>query len=122
MDVSRIDNLLGQMRAAAAQAKRGPLVAPDALGGIRAGVGVGAGPAKAGGVDFAQSLRSAVERVEQTQQHANRMTQAFEVGSPDAPLHDVMISVSKANISFQQMVQVRNRLVQAYHEVMNMQV
>jgi len=37
-------------------------------------------------------------------------------------LNDVMISMQKANISFQQMVQVRNRLVSAYHDIMNMQV
>ena len=39
-----------------------------------------------------------------------------------ANLHEVMVSLQKANLSFQEMVQVRNKLVTAYHDVMNMQV
>jgi len=50
------------------------------------------------------------------------MVTDFELGTKNVQLHDVMISLSKANVSFQQMVQVRNRLVAAYHDVMNMQV
>ena len=46
----------------------------------------------------------------------------FELGVPDSSLNEVMISMQKANLSFQQMVQVRNRLVSAYHDIMNMQV
>ena len=44
------------------------------------------------------------------------------MGKPDANLQDVMISLQKASISFQTMVQVRNKLVAAYQDVMNMQV
>ena len=50
------------------------------------------------------------------------MARSFELGAPEVQLHDVMISLQKANISFQQTVQVRNRLVAAYQEIMNMQV
>jgi len=47
---------------------------------------------------------------------------AFQSGSPDANLQDVMVSLQKASLSFQTMVQVRNKLVTAYQEIMNMQV
>ena len=50
------------------------------------------------------------------------MAANFAAGDGNANLHDVMISLQKANISFQEMVQVRNKLVSAYHDVMNMQV
>ena len=43
-------------------------------------------------------------------------------GDGNANLHDVMIALQKANVSFQEMVQVRNKLVSAYHDVMNIQV
>ena len=56
------------------------------------------------------------------QQDAQKLAQDFSAGSGNASLQDVMMSLQKANLSFQQMVQVRNRLVSAYHDIMNMQV
>jgi len=50
------------------------------------------------------------------------MTQEFAAGSSNVNLQDVMVNLQKANLSFQQMVQVRNKLVSAYHDIMNMQV
>jgi flagellar hook-basal body complex protein FliE len=50
------------------------------------------------------------------------MTQEFASGSSNVNLQDVMVNLQKANLSFQQMVQVRNKLVSAYHDIMNMQV
>ena len=50
------------------------------------------------------------------------MAANFAAGDSSANLHEVMISLQKANVSFQEMVQVRNKLVTAYHDVMNMQV
>ena len=50
------------------------------------------------------------------------MTGVQTCALPISNLQDVMVSIQKANISFQQTVQVRNRLVSAYHEIMNMQV
>ena len=46
----------------------------------------------------------------------------FVSGESNVDLHDVMISLQKANVSFQSMIQVRNKLVTAYQEIMNMQV
>ena len=72
--------------------------------------------------DFGQLLKSAVDQVNTVQQTANQLSQEFVRGNQDVELHDVMISLQKANVSFQSMIQVRNRLVSAYQEIMNMQV
>jgi len=74
------------------------------------------------GADFGQLLKSAVDQVNTVQQTADQLSQEFVRGSQDVELHDVMISLQKANVSFQSMIQVRNRLVSAYQEIMNMQV
>lgn len=107
MNSGSIDQLLAQMRTAAAIAGNRPSAAA-------AGTNRNEG--------FAEALKGAVNRTNETQQQARTMARNFELGAPDAQLHDVMISLQKANISFQQMVQVRNRLVSAYQEIMNMQV
>lgn len=109
MDLSnKVDQLLGQMRAAQSLASK--LGKPSAEG------------AETAKTDFAQVLKSSIDQVNRTQTQAASLTQAFEVGAPGVQLHDVMISLAKANVSFQQMVQVRNKLVSAYHDIMNMQV
>ena len=76
----------------------------------------------AGGVDFAQALDSALKGVSSAQNGAQEMAQSFSAGDPNVNLQDVMINLQKANLSFQQMVQVRNKLVTAYQDIMNMQV
>ena len=50
------------------------------------------------------------------------MAQNFSAGDPNVNLQDVMVNLQKASMSFQQMVQVRNRLVTAYQDIMNMPV
>ncbi len=107
MDTKGIDQMLSVLRATATQA------------GGRTNEASAAG---AGGVDFAQVLKSTIEQVNQTQQQADDMAAKFAAGDTSANLHEVMISLQKANLSFQEMVQVRNKLVTAYHDVMNMQV
>lgn len=72
--------------------------------------------------DFGQLLKSAVDQVNSVQQTADQLSQEFVRGNQNVELHDVMISLQKANVSFQSMIQVRNRLVSAYQEIMNMQV
>jgi len=106
MDTSSIDNLLGQLRAAAA------------LPGKPAGAAAKA----VAGPDFATLLKNSLDGVNNSQLEATNLARQFETGAPNANLTDVMVSMQKANLSFQQMVQVRNRLVSAYHDIMNMQV
>ncbi|MGX2040391.1 flagellar hook-basal body complex protein FliE [Methylocaldum sp. MU1018] len=71
-------------------------------------------------VDFGTLLKDSIDKVNETQQQANKLAEAFESGETDASLSEVMISLQKANLSFQAMVQVRNKLVEVYKDVMNM--
>jgi len=105
MNTQGIDQLLSQLRAASALA----------------GGAAEAQPA-AGSADFAALLKSSIDQVNAGQQDASALVQDFELGNPNANLQDVMMSLQKANLSFQTMVQVRNKLVGAYQEIMNMQV
>jgi flagellar hook-basal body complex protein FliE len=105
MDTKGIDQMLSVLRATAAQAGGKTSEAPPA-----------------NGVDFGQVLKNTIEQVNETQRQAEDMAAKFAAGDGDTNLHEVMISLQKANLSFQEMVQVRNRLVTAYHDVMNMQV
>ena len=99
-----IDLMVNQLRAVAAQAS-------------------GAVPANpAPSHDFAALLQSAVDEVNNTQLDARQLTRKFEAGNSEVNLQDVVLSLQKASLSFQTMVQVRNKLVTAYQEVMNMQV
>jgi flagellar hook-basal body complex protein FliE len=76
----------------------------------------------AGTASFGETLKAALDQVNDAQQQAGQLTQQFDLNAPDVNLHDVMMSLQKASLSFQTMVQVRNRLVSAYQEIMNMQV
>ena len=107
MDISAIDNLLGQMRAASAAAAGAPANAKAAS------------PAK---TDFAEVLKNSIESVNSAQVNASNLARDFELGVPNTNLNDVMISLQKANLSFQEMVQVRNKLVSAYRDIMNMSI
>jgi flagellar hook-basal body complex protein FliE len=112
MDINAIDKLLGQLRAGAA-------MAGQSVGGLGA---AGAAGAPVAGNDFAKVLKNSIDSVNVRQVEATNLQRDFELGVPNTNLTDVMISMQKANLSFQQMVQVRNRLVSAYHDIMNMQV
>lgn len=107
MDTNGIEQMLSALRTTAAQAAGKP--AADNT------------PA-AGGADFAQILQSSIDKVNQTQQGANQMAEKLAAGDTSQNLHEVMIALQTASVSFQEMVQVRNKLVTAYQDVMNMQV
>jgi flagellar hook-basal body complex protein FliE len=74
----------------------------------------------AGNADFAAMLKQSIDSVNDTQQTAGKMTSAFETGDSSVSLAEVMVATQKASVSFQAMVQVRNKLVEAYKDVMNM--
>jgi flagellar hook-basal body complex protein FliE len=71
---------------------------------------------------FSDMLGQAVNKVNETQQASNQLATAFEVGKSGVDLSDVMIASQKASVSFQAMTQVRNKLVQAYQDIMQMPV
>ena len=106
MNEISVDQLLVQMRSMAARVQ-----------GLQV-----ENPAPGGAADFSGLLRSSIDKVNEVQQEAGQLKQAFELGDRNTSLADVMISLQKANLSFQAMTQVRNRLVSAYQDVMNMQL
>lgn len=106
MNVSNVDSLLSQMRVAMAAAQGQTAQAPAATGGA----------------DFANVLKSSLDGVNKLQKQAESMQQAFVLGDDKVSLSDTMIAMQKANISFQTAVQVRNKVVAAYNDIMNMQV
>ena len=71
---------------------------------------------------FADLLASSIDKVNENQQTASALAEAFERGAEDVTLAEVMIAMQKASLSFQAMTEVRNRLVSAYQELMNMPV
>lgn len=73
-------------------------------------------------VDFGSVLKSSLDRVDASQQKAEAVSRSFEMGSNDVDLHDVMLSLQKANIDMQTAVQVRNKLVSAYQSIMSMSI
>ncbi|WP_268800297.1 flagellar hook-basal body complex protein FliE [Pseudomonas huanghezhanensis] len=75
-----------------------------------------------GASSFSDMLGMAVNKVNDTQQASNQLSSAFEMGKSGVDLTDVMISSQKASVSFQALSQVRNKLVQAYQDIMQMPV
>lgn len=73
-------------------------------------------------VNFSDVLKSSIDKVNDVQMTAGQLSEAFQKGDPDVALSDVMISMQKASVSFQAMLQVRNKLVNAYTDIMNMPV
>lgn len=71
---------------------------------------------------FAELLSTSVAKVSDMQVSATQTAEAFEQGTAEATLPEVMIALQKANLSFQAMTEVRNRLVSAYQDIMNMPI
>lgn len=112
IDTSRIQAMVEQLRAAAAKAE-GP---QGAVGISKADIG------GTGKVDFASALKNSLDQVNGAQVKAEQLGQRFSMGDDSVNLSDVMIAGQKANIAFQATIQVRNKLVSAYHDIMQMQV
>jgi len=107
MDTKGMEQMLDVLRNTAAQAS-GPKAAETT--------------AATGGTDFAQVLKNSIEQVNSAQKQATQMAENLAAGNSEQNLHEVMVALQSASISFQEMVQVRNRLVTAYENVMSMQV
>jgi flagellar hook-basal body complex protein FliE len=72
--------------------------------------------------DFGALLRQSIDSVNQQQGAAEQLLTRFESGAPDVSVAEVMIAMQKSSLSFQAMNEVRNRLVDAYQQVMNMPI
>jgi flagellar hook-basal body complex protein FliE len=73
-------------------------------------------------VDFGTLMRDTLNEVNASQTQAKELRNAFESGDSAIDLPEVMVALQKASVSFQAVTQVRNKLLSAYQEVMNMQV
>jgi flagellar hook-basal body complex protein FliE len=105
MSSPEISQVLAQMRVMRAQASAGvpqPQEAPQA--------------------SFQDLLQRSIDSVNEVQKTANTMRTAFEQGKEGVDLADVMIAAQKSSLSFQAMVEVRNKLIEAYKAVKNMPV
>lgn len=111
IDTSRIEAMMAQLKAAATRPQGGvnPAAADAATTSTRK-------------VGFGEALKASLDQVNQTQKKSEQLGQAFMMGDDKVSLSDVMISMQKANINFQATLQVRNKLVSAYQDIMNMQV
>lgn len=71
---------------------------------------------------FGEVMSQAINKVNEVQQASSAMATAYERGVEGVDITDVMIASQKASVSFQAMVQVRNKLVDAYRDIMNMPI
>lgn len=71
---------------------------------------------------FQGALAQALGSVSQAQNHADRLQREVQLDNPTVSLEETMVAMQKAQIGFSATLTVRNRLVQAYSEIMNMQV
>lgn len=112
MSNMNIQQVLSQMRVMEAQAK--------------SSVGTDAMPinslSNTQKTDFSEVLANTVNSVNETMMASGKMAAAFEKGDSNISMAELMITMEKSSVSFQSMVQVRNKLLNAYQEIMNMPV
>ena len=104
MSQMEITNVLSQMRA------------------LTASMDLPAATPKAVDNSFGQLLQQSINKVNEQQSVATSMMTDFQNGTSDASVAEVMVSMQKASLSFTAMTQVRNKLVDAYQEIMNMPI
>ncbi len=107
INAPHIENVLATMRNLRAQAAGNPELGTQAASGE---------------VSFNQLIKQSMRTVNDAQLHAKEMKHAFVTGEKDVNLAEVMIASQKSSLSFEAMVQVRNKLIDAYKEVMNMPI
>lgn len=110
IDSSRIQAMMEQLKAAASK----PATAPLAPAGL--------GEKPVAKLDFADALHTTLQEVSNKSKQAQELGKRFAMGDDTVSLSDTMIAMQKSSIAFQATVQVRNKLVSAYQDIMNMQV
>jgi len=71
-------------------------------------------------VDFSEVMKSTLEQVNERSTTASELMKSFDAGNPEVELADVMIAMQKARVSFEALTQVRNKMLSAYQDIMNM--
>ncbi|MEE8057161.1 MAG: flagellar hook-basal body complex protein FliE [Pseudomonadales bacterium] len=127
-----VNNLLAQMRDMKAQAmsnstRSGIQLRSDVEAEIRVGDSAKmSASTRVGGAnkvpDFSEMFSNAINSVNDTQHTSGALAKAYEQGDPGVTLSQVMVASQKASVSFQALTQVRNKLVEAYQDVMNMPI
>lgn len=120
INTSQIDSMLALMRNMQAQASP-PASAASGASAANA-ISPVADTGSSAKVSFADALKNSLGEVNQIQQQAQTMGDQFASGNDNISISDVMIATQKANISLQTTVQVRNKMVAAYTDIMNMQI
>jgi flagellar hook-basal body complex protein FliE len=113
MPVNALSSALQQMQSMAAQAAGGAAQASSDASGESGAASVGT---------FAAAMKASLDKISDDQKSAVSESQAFELGSSNVSLNDVMVDMQKANVGFQFGLQVRNKLVSAYNEIAQMSV
>ncbi|MHB8920806.1 MAG: flagellar hook-basal body complex protein FliE [Halothiobacillus sp.] len=103
-----VDQILSQMRVMRANAQQ-QIAEPTPV-------------TPAGGDSFSSLLTRAIGQVNDLQQNSSELKTRFELGDPNVDLTQVMLAGQKASLGFNATLQVRNRLVQAYQDVLNMPI
>jgi flagellar hook-basal body complex protein FliE len=88
----------------------------------RAAGGIAEQPPTAQPSDFANLMKGTVDHIASMQNQATALSDAYEAGDKSVDLTRVMLEVQKAGLAFRAMTEVRNKLVDAYQQVMNMSV
>lgn len=114
MSSMQIQQVLAEMRALQVRVAGGPA---DVNAAAAAGAAPGAQP-----TDFAALLKESVDHIASMQNQATALAGAYETGDKSVDLTKVMLEVQKADLAFRAMTQVRNKLIDAYTQVMNMSV
>lgn len=73
-------------------------------------------------VGFSGALKGALQSVSAAQNHSTNLQKEVQLENPSVSLEETMVAIQKAQIGFQATLHVRNRMVQAYTDIMNMQV
>lgn len=121
IDSGKIQAMLSQLKAAA---QNQPTNTSTMVGGFN-GIVKPTAPQSVNSqskVDFSEALKASLDQVNNSQSKAVELGKSFAMGDDSVNLSDVMVASQKASISFQATVQVRNKLVSAYHDIMNMQI
>ncbi len=127
MDAGRVDvnNVLQQMRMMRDQAQAGasnPINNDTGAAGALNLRGINQGPNEIAKSDFHNTLSSTIDKVNELQKTSGALAESYQLGDTRVSLSDVMVASQKSGVAFQAMTQVRNRLVEAYQEVMNMPI
>ena len=117
-DSMSVNQLLSQIRSIRQQTELAPPLVNDIAGNNIATPEL----QKAPKVDFSQLLSESIDAVNSTQQRSSALVNAYQRGDDNVSLTEVMVNMQKSEVSFKALVEVRNKFVDAYQEVMRMSI